>query len=152
VWRPSEDGSVLEIAEFNGLNPENARNLKLVVHPRKSDEDTFAAMAFRNERIEVCPDTTTDDRYFRLRQGVPTHPYRSIIAVPIRRGKTVVGVYTIDSREPNRFSKDDPTQLQQYELWGQLFALFVTIAPEGGTITGSGGLKAKDMPPIPPPN
>jgi GAF domain len=152
VWRPTEDGTQLEIVEFNGLNPENARSLRLPVKPDKSDRDTFAAMAFRNERVEFCPDTKSDPRYVNVSEGAPTHQYRSIIAVPIRRGSRVVGAYTIDSREPNRFPQDDQAALQQYELYGQLFALFVTIAPENGIEIGGGVADAKDLPVIPPPN
>jgi hypothetical protein len=151
VWRPTEDGTLLEIAECNGLNPENARNLKVAVCPLRSDEDTFAAMAFRNERIEICSDTNADWRYVRLKGSSPTHPYRSIIAVPIIRGRKVAGVYTIDSREPDRFPKDDPAALQQYELWAKLFALFVTISQESGMKIGTGSAEAKEVPPIPPP-
>ena len=151
VWRPTEDDSALVVAEFNAMNPESARKITLPIRPATTDRDTFAAMAYRNGRIEVCSDTETDERYSRLRNVPPTHPYRSIIAVPILRGGRVVGVYTIDSREPGRFTKTDEASLQQYELWAQLFALFLTLTPETAPPTGDGLSEGKDLPSIQPP-
>jgi hypothetical protein len=135
VWEPTEDGTKLRIAEFHGMNPESSRTLTFEIHPDHSDKDSFAAMAFRNDRIEICDDTQTDPRYKMVTGHPPTHPYRSIIAVPIRQGQRVVGVYTIDSREANRFSDNDQAAQQQYDLYARLFALFIA-APHGVAVDG----------------
>jgi putative methionine-R-sulfoxide reductase with GAF domain len=146
VWQPSEDGTELVVAEFNGLNPEHARTLRLPIHPDCDDHDSFVARAFRNERIEICGDTQQDKRYVQLPEGPPTYAYRSIIAVPIWRGPKVVGVYTIDSREVNRFREDDKASMEEYALYGQLLSLFVPIKLDVTGNTPNGG--KENSPPV----
>jgi GAF domain-containing protein len=140
VWQPTQDGKRLRIIDNFGMNPESARQLQFDIHPACDDDDSFAAMAFRNKRIEICPDTSTDPRYRKVAGHPPTYPYRSIIAVPIHRGSKVVGCYTIDSRETERFQEDEDS-LQEYKLYAKLFGQFMPIEesaiPNGKAIVDS---------------
>ncbi len=95
IWRPTERGT-LRVWYYNGMAPESADALELEIQPAENDKDTFAAMAFRNHRPEVCHDVGTDPRYHGLEKA-PAHPYASLIAVPIKRAGATVGVLTVDS-------------------------------------------------------
>jgi hypothetical protein len=59
LWRPT-DRQTLEVAYYNGMSPESAQILELPIQPADPNDDTFAAMAFRSGRPEVCHDVGTD--------------------------------------------------------------------------------------------
>jgi GAF domain len=114
----------LSIVEQVGMSPESARAIRWPIYPPTDDEDSFAAKAFRNNRTEWCDDTATDPRYVHIDGHAPTQKYRSVVAVPIRHGTRVIGVYTIDSREVGRFQAGQPIR-EQFDLYARLFAIFM---------------------------
>lgn len=116
-----KEGDKLVVWHQSGLDPESARELRFEYHPMDPTKDTFAAMAFRHGEIIVCNDVNDDPRY--VQQGPPAlHPYRSIMAVPVKHGDEVVAVYTVDSLAENRFDAD---QEEQGRFFASLFALFI---------------------------
>ncbi|MBV8750291.1 MAG: GAF domain-containing protein [Candidatus Eremiobacteraeota bacterium] len=120
LWRPTDHGT-LRVWLSDGLSPESADLLELPVHPTDPDRDTFAAMAFRSGRTEVCHDAGTDRRYHILGRA-PAYTYASIIAIPIRRGGTTVGVFTVDSPFKDNFR--DADQVQKAETCASLCGQF----------------------------
>ncbi|HTW84502.1 MAG TPA: GAF domain-containing protein [Candidatus Sulfotelmatobacter sp.] len=144
VFQPSrEDPNVLTVIEQSGMSPESGRAIRWPVRPETDDRDSFAAKAFRNNRIERCDDTQLDPRYVHIDGHAPTQSYRSIVAVPIRHGSRVIGVYTIDSREAARFSAGQPI-IEQLDLYGRLFALF--MVPTVGDVSIMNSNEARAVP------
>mgnify|MGYP000900628586 CR=1 FL=1 len=85
-----------------GYKPEEVSRHRYI--PR---DQSIASAAWRHEHTIVVPDVTQDPRYLKLELEGGDQP-RSMIAVPlklIREGK-VVGVLTIESTEPNYFTRE----------------------------------------------
>lgn len=51
-------------------------------------------------------DATQDER-FRKNGGIPSHPIRSILCVPLRKKESTLGIIQLDSLTPGTFTKDD---------------------------------------------
>jgi GAF domain-containing protein len=130
TWCPTARGT-LKVATYNGMAPESAKELEFDIHPPTPDRDTFAAMAYRAGEAQVCHDVDTDARYRQLGRP-PSHPYKSIIAVPLRKKGQVIGSMTIDSLFVGNFDTDQQRQLA--ELAASLFAMF--LEPAGGEPLG----------------
>lgn len=132
LWVPSPDSQTLRVRAFSGMSPDSAQALKPPVNPPDTKDLTFAAMAYKNGRVEVCHDVGTDPRYKQLDRP-PRHPYKAILAAPVKRGAAVVGSFTVDSLMPNKFAdSEQPKQgevgiqaQQTAELLASLFALFL---------------------------
>jgi putative methionine-R-sulfoxide reductase with GAF domain len=112
------NGDSLVVRAHSGLSPEAIKGIVLPIQPRNTTNDTFAAMAFRFGEPFVSRNVANDPRYHALRGYAPSHPYVSVMAIPIRRNGTVVGVYTIDSQREGRFGND---QVRFGELFAWLF-------------------------------
>jgi hypothetical protein len=109
----------LRVLEHSGISNESARAIRLEI---TEAQPTFAALAFRTGEIQVCQDVGTDLRYRPLKHA-PEHQYKSILAVPIKHGDTVIGCFTIDSLVQGRFGVDEQNQ---GKLFAPLFALFMS--------------------------
>lgn len=125
AWLPTENGTLI-VDTYNGMAPESAKALEFEINPSDPDKDTFAARAFRTGEVQVCHDVDTDPRYHQLGRA-PSHPYKSIIAVPIRYKGKAVGALTVDSLFVGNF--DSEPQKQLAELAGSLFAMFINPPP-----------------------
>jgi PAS domain S-box-containing protein len=64
--------------------------------------DGLAGWVARTHQIALIADATQDERWITL----PDQPYtaRSVLCLPIMRGRVVVGVLTLTHSEPNKFS------------------------------------------------
>jgi len=130
LWKPSEHGT-LEVFFWNGMSPESARALEFQIHPADPNQETFAAMAFRFGTPQVCHDVGADPRYHKLGKA-PAHAYASIIAVPIKRAGSTVGVFTVDSLRKDNFK--DPDQIQKAEICASLCGQFWTVPSQTAAI------------------
>lgn len=115
------DGANLIVLAQSGLSDESARQIKLPINPPHPDDDTFAALAVRSGEVQVCDDVDSDARYRPLARP-PAHPYKSILAVPVYHGASVIGCVTIDSLAASRFGPDEQ---DQGKLFASLFGLFM---------------------------
>jgi GAF domain len=109
------DGPNLVVRAHSGLSPEALKGIVVPVVPEESEKDTFAAMAFRFSEPFVSPNVADDPRFRAMRGYPPSHPYVSMMAIPIRRSGKAIGVYTIDSQRKARFGDDEVR-------FGELFA------------------------------
>ena len=71
----------------------------------------FSGECVRTGRSLRCDDSETDDRVNR--DSCRTMGVRSIVAVPIRRGSRVGGLWEVFSSQPYAFSPEDISVLQQ---------------------------------------
>ncbi|MDY6784254.1 MAG: GAF domain-containing protein [Cyanobacteriota bacterium] len=64
--------------------------------------DGLAGWVARTHQIALIADATQDERWITL----PDQPYkaRSVLCLPIMRGRVVVGILTLTHSEPNKFS------------------------------------------------
>lgn len=101
----------LKILEGSGFSVDGKEKLRL-------DMDTLAGLAYRTGEVQYSPDVTKDERF-------KPHPkarrkYHSLLCVPIKSGKHVFGVLSVDGSDIDCFTEDD----KQYV---QLFATQIAI-------------------------
>lgn len=65
----------------------------------------LAGWVFRERRVGVIPDTANDDRWLTL----PSQPYevRSVLCLPILKGKETIGILTLMHSQPEHFSPEN---------------------------------------------
>jgi putative methionine-R-sulfoxide reductase with GAF domain len=122
------DGQALRVAVYNGMQPESAKAISLSLSANHYPKPPFAILAYQSRLTQVCSDIDTDPRYAPLSQAA-THPYKSIIAVPMIVGSSIVGVLTVDSLRVGRFDDESARQLAQ--LCASLLALYYN-SPDWG--------------------
>jgi len=94
---PSDDRSDLTFLHFDGVNADAFRGFEIA-----SDEG-LAGASFRNGRIEICSDLSTDQAVLgKERIG----PFKASAAIPMVHGDTVFGVFQIFCSEPIERSPD----------------------------------------------
>lgn len=130
LWVPM--GTDLIVAVYNGMRPESAAVLRLPLQPVAPKKQTFAVLAYHSKQMEICSDIDNDRRYQALAQ-VASHPYKSIIAVPLIVGTAPVGVLTIDSLRVGAFDDEDAKQLAQ--LCASLMAVYFNPPSPPATVT-----------------
>lgn len=119
-WVP--DGTdLLKVRASAGLSPESLPKMRYPIDPSDPNDDTFGAKAFRYGKPFVSGDVWSDPRYTNFRGNKPSHPYRSLLAVPVFRGTNVIGVLTLDSVHADAFG---PDEVGFVELFAWLFAEF----------------------------
>ncbi len=121
IWLPVNN-QTLQVGVYNGMSPEAARTISLPIYPSLPTDDTFAAMAYRSGDLLFCSDTDKDHRFHQLKHS-PSHPYKSLIAVPVLLEDKPVGVITIDSIFKATFDSKDSQQLAK--LCASLAALLL---------------------------
>lgn len=67
-------------------------------------EKGLAGWVIRNRKVGLISDTLTDDRWLTL----PDQPYtvRSVLCVPLLRGKVLMGILTLMHSQPHHFSPE----------------------------------------------
>ncbi len=90
----------LDIEAFVGL-PENCREWTL---PMGVGLTGWVAL---HNRSLLSDDVTSDSRYVRIVDGL-----RSVMAVPLRYESTTLGVLSLESRKPHRFSPENLDELE----------------------------------------
>lgn len=71
---------------------------------------SFSRYAFESGQITWSHDLRSDPRF--AEHPYATHPYRSIVSIPLRSGDDVVGVLNVDSSRRDAFPPEDLTYLR----------------------------------------
>jgi diguanylate cyclase (GGDEF)-like protein/PAS domain S-box-containing protein len=77
------------------------------VGERVGIDDTFSGSVYRRGRSDICHDTAEIPNRLALERGI-----RSIVAVPLRHGETIVGLLTVLSQRPGTFTQEDLSTLE----------------------------------------
>lgn len=94
-------GECLEIIARLGLpNPDRQEEPKFRI-----GDESVAGYVAKTGRAYLCPDVEKDPHFVWSRSG--RIKFRSLLAVPILSGNTVLGVINADSDQPNFFTKAD---------------------------------------------
>jgi CheY-like chemotaxis protein/putative methionine-R-sulfoxide reductase with GAF domain len=82
----------------------------------KADGNGVCGYVAARGRSYICPDVTQDSRYIT---GI--EEARSCLAVPLRLHDKIVGVFNVESKQPNAFSEDD-------RQFAEIFARHIAMA------------------------
>ncbi|MBG9773580.1 GAF domain-containing protein [Brevibacillus laterosporus] len=141
IFVPDGNGQ-LKIHQGVGFSPEGKKKLRLSL-------ETAAGFAFKNGESYFSGDVTAaGDRFRRHPKAKKT--YHSLICVPIKCDKMVIGVLSIDGEEPNSFVKDDQDYLEYFA--NALFGLLqdeqmmdaLCQREKGGEINGDSSQKEEN--------
>jgi hypothetical protein len=84
--------------------------------------DTLSRHAYETGEVQRWDDVTTDSSF--RQNPMASHPTRSMISRPLRRGDDIVGVFNVVSSEPNAF---DPAEETYIASLGAVIAVAVGV-------------------------
>src|SRR5262245_4528172 len=97
----SFDGRHMQFASCHGLNPEALAAFRAVL-PRPADDDSASGRAIARRAVVQIPDVAVD-RAYGVAAVAQAAAYRSLLAVPILREGTPIGVITVGRRHTGSF-------------------------------------------------
>lgn len=91
---------------------------------------TLSRLAYESGQPYDWEDVTEDDRFEQNPKA--THPTRSMVSIPLHRGKDVIGVFNAIASEPGAF---DPAEMRYLASLGSVISVAVSIhlEREGGS-------------------
>jgi GAF domain-containing protein len=74
---------------------------------------SFAGLAYASGDHKWSNDTDTDDRFQTHPRARPGREYRSIVAVPMRKGEAITGVFVVVATAPGAFNEPEVAYIRQ---------------------------------------
>jgi GAF domain-containing protein len=95
-------------------------------------KDTLSHLAYESGEPQAWKDVTEDDRFKQNPKA--SHPTRSMVSIPLRRGEVVIGVFNVIASEPAVF---DPAETRYLASLGSIISVAVSVLleREGGHAT-----------------
>jgi signal transduction histidine kinase len=106
------DGELLHIAALAIVNPEGADAVRRL-YPRPRSRDTAATRAVLTGRVVAIPDVLEDPEY-AVGASAVAGGFRSVLAVPLMREKTPIGVILVGRPDPGPFPDKQIVLLQTF--------------------------------------
>jgi GAF domain-containing protein len=106
------DGELIHLAALVNVNPNYADNLR-AVFPRSPSRDTAATRAILTCSVVAVPDVVEDAEYAIGSQSL-AGGFRSVLAVPLVREGSPIGVIAVGRPEPGHFPDNQVALLQTF--------------------------------------
>ncbi len=130
IFMPAADGAKLQIVASHGYTGEFVEQLNNGDLLDLNDADfikTPVGRAFRDGIQTVMTDVAKDSPYARLKEGVKTQGFSSIVATPLGFRGERLGAMTVCTKDPHEFDREE-------------LNLLSTIAAQAAVIAGSAGI------------